>query len=162
ISDVLNVRLAVSAVVLLLLLKSFVVLISLGSGTSGGTLAPMFMISAAIGSTFAAAVNYAIPSAHLSPGAYAVAAMGAPLCACARATFTFMVCAIETTHDFHAVAPIILVCAVADAIAIRYMPHSIMMEKLARLGYGTEQEYEINAMKQLRVADVMTQDVIMI
>jgi CIC family chloride channel protein len=159
IGDILNVRLALTAVVLLLFFKAAVVLLSLGSGTSGGTLAPMFMMSAAIGSTFAMVVNYLVPSAHLSVGAYAVAAMGALLCACARATFTFMVCAIETTHDFHAVAPVILVCVIADAIAVRYMPHSIMTEKLARMGFGAGQDYETNSLKQLKVADVMVRDV---
>jgi CIC family chloride channel protein len=160
IGDILNVRLALTAVVLLLIFKAAVVLLSLGSGTSGGTLAPMFMMSAAIGSTFAMVVNYLIPSAHLSVGAYAVAAMGALLCACARATFTFMVCAIETTHDFHAVVPVILVCIVADAIAVRYMPYSIMTEKLARMGFGAGQDYETNSLKQLSVADVMVRDVV--
>jgi chloride channel protein, CIC family len=159
IGDVLNVRLALTAVVLLLVFKAAVVLLSLGSGTSGGTLAPMFMMSAAIGSTFAMVVNYLVPSAHLSVGAYAVAAMGALLCACARATFTFLVCAIETTHDFHAVVPVILVCVIADAIAVRYMPYSIMTEKLARLGFGAGQDYETNSLKQLKVADVMVRDV---
>lgn len=159
IGDVLNVRFAFGAVVLLLLFKAFVVLISLGSGTSGGTLAPMFMISAAIGSTFAMAVNHLFPSAHLSVGAYAVAAMGALLCACARATFTFMVCAVETTRDFHALVPVIIVCVIADAIAVRYMPYSIMTEKLARMGFSAGQEYETNALKQLAVADVMARDV---
>ncbi len=157
--DILNVRLALTAVVLLLVFKAAVVLLSLGSGTSGGTLAPMFMMSAAIGSTFAMVVNYLVPSAHLSVGAYAVAAMGALLCACARATFTFLVCAIETTHDFHAVVPVILVCVVADAIAVRYMPYSIMTEKLARMGFGAGQDYETNSLKQLKVADVMVRDV---
>jgi CIC family chloride channel protein len=159
IGDVLNVRLALSAVVLLLVFKAAVVLLSLGSGTSGGTLAPMFMMSAAIGSTFAMVVNYLLPSAHLSVGAYAVAAMGALLCACARAPFTFLVCAIETTHDFHAVVPVILVCVVADAIAVRYMPYSIMTEKLARMGFGAGQDYETNSLKQLKVADVMVRDI---
>jgi len=157
--DVLNVRLAFTAVVLLLIFKATVVLLSLGSGTSGGTLAPMFMMSASIGSVFAMSVNYLVPSAHLSVGAYAVAAMGALLCACARAPFTFLVCAIETTHDFHAVAPVILVCVIADAVAVRYMPHSIMTEKLARMGFGTGQDYEANSLKQLKVADVMVRDV---
>ena len=159
ISDVLNVRMALSAVLLLLVFKAAVVLLSLGSGTSGGTLAPMFMMSAAIGSTFATVANHLIPGAHLSVGAFAVAAMGALLCACARAPFTFMVCAIETTHDFHAVVPVILVCVIADAIAVRYMPHSIMTEKLARRGFGTGQDYERNSLKQLRVSDVMVRDV---
>jgi H+/Cl- antiporter ClcA len=159
IGDILNVRLALTAVVLLLVFKAAVVLLSLGSGTSGGTLAPMFMMSAAIGSTFAMILNLLIPSAHLSVGAYAVAAMGALLCACARATFTFMVCAIETTHDFHAVVPVILVCVVADAVAVRYMPYSIMTEKLARMGFGAGQDYETNSLKQLKVSDVMVRDV---
>lgn len=159
IGDVLNVRMALTAVVLLLIFKAFVVLLSLGSGTSGGTLAPMFMISAAIGSTFAMVVNLLIPSAHLSVGAYAVAAMGALLCACARATFTFMVCAIETTHDFHAIVPVIIVCVIADAVAVRYMPYSIMTEKLARMGFSPGQEYEANALKQLAVSDVMVRNI---
>jgi CIC family chloride channel protein len=159
IGDILNVRLALTAVVLVLVFKAAVVLLSLGSGTSGGTLAPMFMMSAAIGSTFAMVVNILIPGAHLSVGAYAVAAMGALLCACARATFTFMVCAIETTHDFHAVVPVILVCVVADAVAVRYMPYSIMTEKLARMGFGAGQDYETNSLKQLKVSDVMVRDV---
>jgi H+/Cl- antiporter ClcA/CBS domain-containing protein len=159
IRDVLNMHFVLTAALLLLVFKAAVVLLSLGSGTSGGTLAPMFMISAAIGSTFAIVVNYFVPGAHLSAGAYAVAAMGALLCACARATFTFMVCAIETTHDFHAVVPVILVCVVADAIAVRYMPYSIMTEKLARMGFGTRHEYEANALKQLKVGDVMVRGV---
>lgn len=159
IGDILNMRFALTALLLLLVFKAAVVLLSLGSGTSGGTLAPMFMISAAIGSAFAMVVNHFFPSANLSPGAYAVAAMGALLCASARATFTFMVCAIETTHDFHAVVPVILVCVVADAIAIRFMPNSIMTEKLARMGLGLRQEYEANSLKQIRVAEVMVRDV---
>lgn len=70
-----------------------------------------------------------------------------------------MVCAIETTHDFHAVVPVILVCVVADAIAVRYMPNSIMTEKLARIGFHARHEYETNALKQLKVGDVMVRDV---
>jgi H+/Cl- antiporter ClcA len=154
--DVLNIHFALTAVLLILVFKAAVVLLSLGSGTSGGTLAPMFMISAAIGSTFAMVVNHFVPSAHLSVGAYAVAAMGALLCASARATFTFMVCAMETTRDFHAVLPIMLVCVVADAIAVRYLPTSIMMEKFARRGMDREHDYEMNPLKGLRVAEVMS------
>jgi H+/Cl- antiporter ClcA/CBS domain-containing protein len=159
IGDVLNARFALTALLLLLVFKAVVVLISLGSGTSGGTLAPMFMISAAIGSAFAMIVNHLFPGEQLSVGAFAVAAMGALLCASARATFTFMVCAIETTHDFHAVLPVILVCVIADAVAMRYMPHSIMTEKFARAGFVMRQEFEPNALKQLLVRDVMAHDV---
>jgi CIC family chloride channel protein len=154
--DILNMRLTLTAVLLILFFKALVVLVNLGSGTSGGTLAPMFMISAAIGSAFAMIVNWLFPSLHLSVGAYAVAAMGALLCASARATFTFMVCAMETTRDFHAVLPIMLVCVVADAVAVRYLPTSIMMEKFARRGIDREHEYEMNPLKGLRVSEVMS------
>src|SRR5277367_2382093 len=85
--------------------------------------------------------------------------MGALLCACARAPFTFLICAVETTHDFHAVAPIILVCTISVAIAVRFMPHSIMTEKLERMGFGAGQDYESNSLKQLKVADVMVREV---
>ena len=100
IEDVLNNHLVLGVVLLVLFLKAFVVLLSLGSGTSGGTLAPMFMISAAIGSSFAMIVDRMIPRAHLSPEAFAVAGMGALLGASSRATFTFMFCAFETTARF--------------------------------------------------------------
>src|SRR6202142_427579 len=77
IEGILNNHLALGMVLLVLFLKAFVVLLSLGSGTSGGTLAPMFMISAAIGSSFALVVNRVVPGAHLSPEAFAVAGVGA-------------------------------------------------------------------------------------
>jgi len=159
IEDVLNARLVLSVLLLLLLLKAFVVLLSLGSGTSGGTLAPMFMISAALGSTFALVVNRLIPGAHLVPAAYAVAAMGALLCASARATFTFMVCAFETTHDFHALLPIMLVCIVADAVAYALLPDSIMTQKMSSRGLTVPGGYEPAILKAVRVADLMRQEV---
>ena len=159
IEDVLNARLVLGVLLLLLLLKAFVVLLSLGSGTSGGTLAPMFMISAALGNVFAVVVNRLIPGAHLSPTAYAVAAMGALLCASARATFTFMVCAFETTHDFHALLPIMLVCIVADAVAYVLLPDSIMTQKMSSRGLTVPGGYEPAILKAVRVADLMREDV---
>ena len=72
INDILGNHLAVTLVVLVLAFKAFVVLLSLGSGTSGGTLAPMFMISAALGNVFAVVVNRIVPGAHLSPAAFAI------------------------------------------------------------------------------------------
>jgi len=159
IEDILNARLAVGLVLLILLLKAFVVLLSLGSGTSGGTLAPMFMISAALGSAFAMVVDAIIPSAHLSPAAFAVAAMGALLGAAARATFTFMFCAFETTRDFHALLPVMVVCILADAVACYMMPASIMTQKFVKRGMAVPGEYEAGVLKSVRVGDIMRRDV---
>jgi chloride channel protein, CIC family len=159
IGDLINGRLLIGMVVLILIFKAAVVLFSLGSGTSGGTLAPMFMISAALGSVFALVMNRVIPSAHLSPAAYAIAAMGALLGASARATFTFMFAAFETTRDFHALPPILLVCVVADAVAYYAMPASIMTQKFLKRGMAIPGEYEAGVLKSVRVSELMTKNV---
>ncbi|HUJ32385.1 MAG TPA: chloride channel protein [Candidatus Acidoferrum sp.] len=155
IEDILNNHLAVTLVALVLVFKAFVVLLSLGSGTSGGTLAPMFMISAALGNVFAVVVNKIVPGAHVSPAAFAIAAMGALLGASARATFTFMFCAFETTRDFHALLPVMLVCVVADAVAYYLMPASIMTQKFVKRGMAVPGEYEPSALKSVRVGEIM-------
>jgi chloride channel protein, CIC family len=157
--DILNNNLALKLLVLVAVCKSLALLLSLGAGTSGGLLAPMFMSSAAAGGLFAIGVNAAIPGAHLSPGACALVAMAAVFGSASRATFAFIVFAFEIVHDFNAVLPLMLVSVIANAIAVRYLPNSIMTEKLARRGLDIHQEYEANALKQIKVADVMSRDV---
>jgi CBS domain-containing protein len=119
----------------------------------------MFMISAAIGSSFAIVVDRVIPGAHLSPEAFAVAAMGALLGASSRATFTFMFCAFETTRDFHAVLPVLLVCVLADAVAFTLLPNSIMTQKFAKRGMPVPGESETEVLKAVRVSELMRKDV---
>ena len=157
--DILNNSLALKLLILVALCKAVALLLSLGSGTSGGLLAPMFMSSAAMGGVFALAVNHIFPNAHLSPGACALVAMAAVFGSASRATFTFIVFAFEIVRDYNAVLPLMLVCVIADAIALRYLPNSIMTEKLARRGLHTNQEYESNALKQLKVEEVMARHV---
>ncbi len=159
ISGILNNSFTWKLLLLIAVFKSLALVISLGSGTSGGLLAPMFMASAALGGVFAMGVDHIIPSAELAPGAFALVAMGAVFGAAARATFAFIVFAFEITRDYNAVLPLMLVCVIADAIAIRYLPNSIMTEKLARRGLDTHQEYETNVMKQIRVGDIMARGV---
>jgi len=158
-SDILNNNLAIKVLLLVAVFKSLALLLSLGAGTSGGLLAPMFISSAAMGGLFAVGVNGLIPSAHLSPGACALVAMAAVFGSASRATFAFIVFAFEITRDYNSVLPLMLVSVIADLIAMRYLPNSIMTEKLARRGLNTHQEYEINALKQLNVEEVMARDV---
>ena len=155
ISDILNNSLTWKLLLLIAVFKSLALVLSLGSGTSGGLLAPMFMASAALGGVFALGVNRMVPSATLAPGAFALVAMGAVFGAAARASFTFIVFAFEITRDYNAVLPLMLVCVIADAIALRFLPNSIMTEKLARRGLDTHSEYEANVMKQIRVGEIM-------
>jgi chloride channel protein, CIC family len=116
----------------------------------------MFMSSAALGGAFAIVFNHIFPGAHLSPGAFALVAMGAVFGAASRATFTFIIFAFEITRDYNSVLPLMLVAVIADGIAMLLMPHaSIMTEKLRRRGLRIHQDYEADILQQVRVAETM-------
>jgi chloride channel protein, CIC family len=156
IGDILNGQLAWKLLLVVMLAKAAALVISLGSGTSGGLLAPCFMWSAAMGGLFAMVSNRFLPAAHLSPGAFALVAMGAVFGAASRATFTFIIFAFEITRDYNSVLPLMLVSVIADGVAMLLMPHtSIMTEKLARRGLHVHQDYEADVLSQVRVADTM-------
>ncbi|MGA9393490.1 MAG: chloride channel protein [Candidatus Sulfotelmatobacter sp.] len=159
IGDILNGSLAWKLLLIVMLAKAAALAVSLGSGTSGGLLAPCFMWSAAMGGMFAMVSNYFVPGAHLSPGAFALVAMGAVFGAASRATFTFIIFAFEITRDYNSVLPLMLVSVIADGVAMLLMPHSsIMTEKLARRGLHVHQDYEADILAQARVADTMETD----
>jgi chloride channel protein, CIC family len=159
IGDILNGQLAWKLLLIVMLAKAAALVISLGSGTSGGLLAPTFMWSAAMGGTFAIAANHFFPAANLAPGAFALVAMGAVFGAASRATFSFIIFAFEITRDYNAVLPLMLVSVIADGIAMLFMPNtSIMTEKLARRGLRVHQDYEADVLTQATVAETMDQD----
>jgi H+/Cl- antiporter ClcA len=159
IGDLLNARLALDVVLLMMVAKAVALLISLGSGTSGGLLAPMFMSSAALGGAFAMLADRVVPGAGLAPGAFALVAMGAVFGAASRATFTFIIFAFEITRDYNSVLPLMLVSVIADGIAMLFMPTaSIMTEKLARRGLRIHQDYETDALSHVFVRETMESD----
>ncbi|HVM93611.1 MAG TPA: chloride channel protein [Terriglobales bacterium] len=160
IGDILNGNLAWKLLLLVMIAKAAALVISLGSGTSGGLLAPMFMSSAALGGMFAFTVDRIYPAAGLSAGAFALVAMGAVFGAASRATFAFIIFAFEITRDYNSVLPLMLVSVIADGIAMRLMPRaSIMTEKLARRGLHIHQEYEADVLQQVKVAETMDREV---
>jgi len=160
IGDILNANLAWKLLLVVMLAKAVALVVSLGSGTSGGLLAPMFMSSAALGGVFALGLDRIIPSANLSPGAFALVAMGAVFGAASRATFSFIIFAFEITRDCNSVLPLMLVSVIADGIAMYYMPRaSIMTEKLVRRGLHIHQEYEADVLHQVKVSETMDADV---
>jgi CBS domain-containing protein len=159
IGDILNGNLAWKLLLIVMVAKFAALVISLGSGTSGGLLAPTFMWSAAMGGLFAMIGNHFFPAAHLSPGAFALVAMGAVFGAASRATFSFIIFAFEITRDYNSVLPLMLVAVIADGIAMLFMPtSSIMTEKLARRGLRVHQDYEADALTQAVVGEVMDKD----
>ncbi len=159
ISDILNGQLAWKILLVVMVAKFAALVISLGSGTSGGLLAPTFMWSAAMGGVFAILANHVFPGAHLSPGAFALVAMGAVFGAASRATFSFIIFAFEITRDYNSVLPLMLVAVIADGIAMLFMPKSsIMTEKLARRGLRVHQDYEADPLTQASVAETMERE----
>lgn len=159
IGDILNANLALKLLLVIMVAKAVALVVSLGSGTSGGLLAPMFMSSAALGGAYAITINRVYPDAHLAAGAFALVAMGAVFGAASRATFTFIIFAFEITRDYNAVLPLMLVSVIADGVAILFMPKSsIMTEKLARRGMRIHTDYETDVLQQVSVGEVMDRD----
>jgi CIC family chloride channel protein len=159
IGDILNGHLVWKILLVVMIAKFAVLVISLGSGTSGGLLAPTFMWSAAMGGLFAMVANHAFPAAHLSPGAFALVATGAVFGAASRAAFAFIIFAFEITRDYNSVLPLMLVTVIADGVAMLFMPtSSIMTEKLARRGLRVHQDYEADALTQTTVGETMEKD----
>jgi chloride channel protein, CIC family len=158
ITAILNNQLALRLLILVMVFKALALVISLGSGTSGGLLAPMFMSSAAMGGAFALGLNHGLGT-HLAPGAFALVAMGAVFGAASRATFTFIIFAFEITRDYNAVLPLMLVCVIADGVAMFFTSTSIMTEKLARRGLHIHQDYEPDVLQQVSVSETMSTDV---
>jgi chloride channel protein, CIC family len=156
INDVLADRIALGALALLLAAKLVAWWIALGSGTSGGTLAPILLVSGAFGGLFGAAVNEVAPGLHLSPGAVALVAMAATFGAATRATFTAIVFAFELTRDYNAILPLMLATVVADLVSAALLDHGLMTEKLARRGLEVPTGYEPDVLRSTRVGEAMT------
>ena len=160
ISEILNGEMALKLLVVIMAAKAAALVISLGSGTSGGLLAPMFMSSAAMGGAFAILVGDVFPGVHLDPGAFALVAMGAVFGAASRASFSFIIFAFEITRDYNSVLPLMLVTVIASGIALLLQPKSsIMTEKLARRGLRIHQDYEADVLQQVTVSETMDGEV---
>src|SRR5437879_10452866 len=156
IGDVLNARLGLEVLLIVMRAKAVALMVSLGSGTSGGLLAPMFMSSAALGGGYAMLMDRVFPAANLAPGAFALVAMGAVFGAASRATFTFIIFAFEITRDYNSVLPLMLVSVIADGVAMLFMPgSSIMTEKLARRGLRIHHDYETDVLTHVTVSETM-------
>jgi len=160
IGDVLNDRLAWTAIAVLALAKLAAWWIALGSGTSGGTLAPLLLIGGSFGSLVGFAANALDPRLHLAggltPGAFAMVAMAATFGAATRATFTSIVFLFELTSDYQIILPLMLAAVVADLVAAALLSESLMTEKLARRGLKVQTEYEVDVLRTTLVQDVMT------
>ena len=137
----------------LILAKSLMWAFSLGSGTSGGVLAPLLMIGAALG-------EFAARLAHLPGEAqalWALMAMGAMLAGALGVPLTAVLFSLELTHALPALLPLVLACTASYLVTSLIMPRSILTEKLSRRGYHLSREYGVDPLEIVTVAEVMTE-----
>jgi len=159
IEDLLANRLAVGTIAVLTIAKLVAWWAALASGTSGGTLAPILLVSAGYGGLFGAATETLFPGLDVSPGAFAIVAMAATFGAATRAAFTSMVFVFELTRDYEVILPLMLATVIADLVADSLTRDSIMTEKLTRRGLRVHAEYETNPFRTVEVADIMSRTV---
>jgi len=133
----------------ILLVKSIIWAVALGSGTSGGVLAPLLMIGGASGGLAA----YVLPD--IGPGYWALIAMGAIMGGTMRSPFTGVVFALELTHDINPLLPLLIAVTVAHGVTVLALKRSILTEKISRRGYHVSREYSIDPLEILFVREVM-------
>lgn len=136
--------------------------LALGSGTSGGTLAPVLLVSGAFGAAVGELTLAMFPGSELSTGAFALVAMAATFGAATRATLTSIVFVFELTRDFDAILPLILASVLADLVGAWLLPHTLMTEKLHRRGHRVPTDLQTDVMASTSVGEVMSTDVITI
>jgi H+/Cl- antiporter ClcA/CBS domain-containing protein len=141
--------LAVKVVVLLLVVKAIVWLVALGSGTSGGILAPLLIIGGAAGYL----IGLWLPGA---PGFWAMIAMAGILSGAMRAPMTAALFAAELTNHLNALPETIAAAAAAYAVSVLVMRRSILTEKIARRGRHILQEYTVDALEFMQAGQLMT------
>jgi CIC family chloride channel protein len=132
-----------------LLVKSVIWAVSLGSGTSGGVLAPLLMMGGALGGLEAAF----LPGE--GAGFWPLVSMGAILGGTMRSPLTGVVFAIELTHDLNVALPLLLAAVVAHAFTVLTLRRSILTEKVSRRGYHLSREYAVDPLEILFVREVM-------
>ena len=138
----------------ILLVKSAIWAISLGSGTSGGVLAPLLMMGGALGGIEASF----LPAEGI--GFWPLVSMGAILGGTMRSPLTGIVFAIELTHDLNMFLPLLIAVTIAHGFTVLTLGRSILTEKIARRGYHMSREYSLDPMEITFAREVMRTDVI--
>jgi chloride channel protein, CIC family len=146
--------LAGRALVFLCAMKLISWSVALGSGTSGGTLAPLFTIGGGLGAALGAIVVAIAPSAGVDVRIAALVGMAAIFAGASRALLASVVFAFETTRQPLGLLPLLGGCTAAFLISCVLLENSIMTEKIARRGVRVPAEYEADRMEHVHVHEV--------
>jgi H+/Cl- antiporter ClcA len=145
---------AARMIVGILVVKATIWSVSLGSGTSGGVLAPLLMMGGALGGI----ESWVLPD--LGAGFWPLTSMGAILGGTMRSPLTGVVFALELTHDVNMMLPLLVAVSMAHAFTVLVLKRSILTEKIARRGYHVSREYAIDPLEILFAREVMRGSVV--
>ena len=162
IDRILSGDLAGRAVIVFCALKFVSWSLSLGTGTSGGTLAPLFTIGGGLGSSLGAMATWAVPSARIDLRVAALVGMAALFAGASRALLASVVFAFEATRQPITLLPLLGGCTSAYLVSALLMRHSIMTEKIARRGGRVVSDYAADLLDQVLVSDIAAAPVVVL
>ncbi|MFN8404040.1 MAG: chloride channel protein [Anaerolineales bacterium] len=141
-----------TAVLSLLVIKAIIWSVALGSGTSGGVLAPLLIMGGALGAYLSQWIPYG------DAGLWALIGMSAIMGGTMRSPLTSMVFVLELTHDIKVLPGLLLACILADVVTVLLLRRSILTEKVARRGHHLLREYTVDPFEIMRVGEVMDKE----
>ena len=153
IAALLHGEMTTNAMLRLVSVKAVIWSIALGSGTSGGVLAPLLIMGGALGALFGGLT----PAGDV--GLWALVGMAAMMGGTMRSPLTAIIFAIELTGNFGALLPLAVGCIFAHTTTVLLLRRSILTEKVARRGHHVMREYIVDPFETMRVADIMAQPV---
>jgi H+/Cl- antiporter ClcA len=159
ISDTLNGRFTLAALGILCVAKLASWLVALGSQTSGGTLAPMFLVGATMGGALGGVLNVLWPGLHIAPAAFALVAMGATFGAGTKAVLASVVFAVEVTGQYHMIIPMLIGVGVAELVAELFLSDRMMTEKLSHRGFRVDFDTAVEPLRMRIASQVMREPV---
>jgi H+/Cl- antiporter ClcA/predicted transcriptional regulator len=148
------------ALLTLVVLKLVSWIVALGSGTSGGTLAPLFTVGGGVGALAGGLLVQNFPGLGVDPRISALVGMAAIFAGASHAVLTSVVFAFEITRQPLSLLPLLAGCSAAYLVSLLGMRHSIMTEKLARRGTRIRSEYSADFLEQVLVREIASTEVV--
>lgn len=149
ITELLHGDMAAATTLRLLAVKAIIWSIALGSGTSGGVLAPLLIMGGAVGGLAGGLIPVG------DAGLWALIGMAAMMGGTMRSPLTAIVFALELTHNIGALLPLATACVMAHATTVLLLRRSILTEKVARRGHHVAREYIVDPFERMRVSEIM-------
>jgi H+/Cl- antiporter ClcA len=162
ITELLSGKTTIIIVLSLCILKFISWAIALGSGTSGGTLAPLLTIGGATGVLLGTGALYLFPDCGITITLAALIGMSAMFAGASRALLTSIIFAIETTEQANALLPLLAACLASYLVSYLLMKNTIMTEKIARRGVATPHIYEPDVLNNVKIKQVLTDEAMII